>query len=351
MQRLTARQEQLLRLIIHEYVSARKAVGSKALVEGYALPFSSATIRNEMVELERAGLIDHPHTSAGRVPTDRGYRYYVEHLIGDPRLAPSEQMMISHQFRQVEAQLEGWMQLAVTLLARNTGNVSLVTAPRARAQTARVKHFELIGIQDQVVLLVLVTQESGVKQSFLHWHEAVLQPDLRQLSDRLNARCAGLGAAEIDALADGEAGLGLLVAEQIAERLRELDNATSLDVQHAGLEHALLQPEFAGGQAAGQIVELLRGGGFLSALLPQVQPDSPDEVQVFIGSENSANELQQYGIVVATYGVRREVIGLVGVIGPRRMPYERSIGSVRHMAGLMSDLVGRFYRAGGEASG
>lgn len=348
MQRLTGRQEQLLRLIVHEYVTARKAVGSKALVEGYGLPFSSATIRNEMAELERAGLIDQPHTSAGRVPTDRGYRYYVERLIGDPRLAASEQMMISHQFRQVEAQLEGWMQLAVTVLARSTGNVSLVTAPRVQAQAARVKHFELVGIQDHVILLVLVTQESGVKQAFLHWHEAVAQTALRPLSDRLNARLAGLGAGEVAALAEGEEGLGRLVIEQIGERLRELDNSTSVDIQHAGLENALQQPEFAGGQAAGQIVELLRGGGFLSALLPQVQSGLADDVQVFIGTENSANELHPYGIVIATYGVRQEVIGLIGVLGPRRMPYERSIGSVRYMAGLMSDLVGRFYAVGND---
>lgn len=348
MQRLTARQEQLLRLIVHEYVSVRRAVGSKALVDTYQLPFSSATIRNEMAELERAGLIDQPHTSAGRVPTDRGYRYFVERLIGDPRLAASEQMMISHQFRQVEAQLEGWMQLAVTVLARNTGNVSLVTAPRAQSQLARIKHFELVGIQDHVILLVLVTQESGVKQSFLHWPEAVAQPDLRLISDYLNARFAGLGATEIAALADGEEGLSRLVAEQLVERLRELDNSTSVEIQHAGLENALQQPEFAGGQAAGQIVELLRGGGFLSALLPQVQPGSADDVQVFIGAENSANELHPYGIVVATYGVRREVVGLIGVLGPRRMPYERSISSVRYMAGLMSDLVGRLYTDGND---
>jgi heat-inducible transcriptional repressor len=347
-QRLTARQEQLLRLIVHEYVSARRAVGSKALVENYGLPFSSATIRNEMAELERAGLIDQPHTSAGRVPTDRGYRYYVERLIGEPRLAASEQMMISHQFRQVEAQLEGWMQLAVTVLARSTGNVSLVTAPRVQSQAARIRHFELVGIQDHVILLVLVTQESGVKQSFLHWHEAVAQPDLRLISDRLNARFAGLGANEIAAAVDGEAGLGRLVTDQLIERLRELDNSTSVEIQHAGLENALQQPEFAGGQAAGQIVELLRGDGFLSALLPQVQPGSADDDQVFIGTENSANELHPYGIVVATYGVRREVIGLIGVLGPRRMPYERSIGSVRYMAGLMSDLVGRLYTAGSD---
>ena len=348
MQRLTMRQEQLLRLIVHEYVSTRKAIGSEKLVKAYDLPFSSATIRNEMAELERAGLIDQPHTSAGRVPTDRGYRYYVEHLIGDPRLPSSEQMMISHQFRQVEAQLEGWMQLAVTVLARNTGNVSVVTAPRMRASEARVKHFELVGIQDQVILLILVTQESGVKQAFLHWHTAVTQGALRELSDRLNGRFAGRTASEIAAGGDLENGIGQLVTEQIVERLRELDNATSVTLQHAGLEHALQQPEFAGGQAAGQIVDLLRGDGFLSALLPQVQPGgTTEDVQVFIGTENSANELHPYGIVVATYGVRREVIGLIGVLGPRRMPYERSISSVRYMAGVMSDLVGRFYSVGG----
>lgn len=343
MQQLTARQEQLLRLIIHDYIAARKAVGSKALVENYQLPFSSATIRNEMVELERVGLIDSPHTSAGRVPTDRGYRYYVEHLIGEPQLPAAEQMMIRHQFRQVEAQLEGWMQLAVTVLARNTGNLSLVTAPRPQVPTARVRHFELVSIQDHVILLVLVTQESGVKQSFLQWPDVVTQPELRTLSEQSNARFAGRSAVEIALLAEGETGLSRLIAEQIIERLRELDTTTSVEVQHAGLEHALLQPEFAGGRAAGHMVELVRGGGFLSSLLPQMQPGELEDVQVIIGSENSTDALQEYGIVVATYGVRREVIGLIGVLGPRRMPYERSIGSVRYMAGLMSDLVERFY--------
>jgi heat-inducible transcriptional repressor len=212
-----------------------------------------------------------------------------------------------------------------------------------QAQTARVKHFELVGIQDHVILLVLVTQESGVKQSFLHWHAVVTQPALRAISDRLNAPYAGLNATDVAALAVQEAGLARLVAESIAERLRELDNETGVELQHAGLEHALQQPEFAGGQAAGEFVELLRGGGFLSALLPQVQPEPADNVQVFIGSENVADSLHPYGIVIATYGVRHEVIGLVGVLGPRRMPYERSIGSVRYISGLMSDLVGRLY--------
>jgi heat-inducible transcriptional repressor len=351
---LSGRQEQLLRLIVHEYVAGGRAVGSKALVDTYQLNVSSATIRNEMAELERAGLIEQPHTSAGRVPTDRGYRYFVERLIGDPRLPAAEQMMIRHQFRQVEMQLQGWMQLASSVLAHTTGNVSVITAPRAQAQTPRLKHFELVGIRDSVILLVLVTQESEVQQVIVQWHDAVTQPALREVADRLNARYAGLSAAEVARQAGDEEGLARLVGEQVAEVLRGLETTTTvqmehaglelaLQMEHAGLELALQQPEFAGRQAAGQIVDLLRGGALLSALLPQVQ--LADDVQVFIGEENDADELRPYGIVVATYGVRREVIGLLGVLGPRRMAYERSIGSVRYMADLMSDLVGRLYRS------
>ncbi len=344
MDRLTERQEQLLRLVVHEYVGTGRAVGSKTLVEGYQLGVSSATIRNEMAELERAGLIDQPHTSAGRVPTDAGYRYYIERLIGEPHLPPAEQTMIRHQFRQVEMQLEGSMQLAVTALARTTGHVSVVTAPRA--QTARLKHLELVGIQDQVFLLVLVTQDSGVKQAVLHWRHPVTRAELRALGDALNARYAALAPTEIAARAAGEEGLARLVAEQMAEQLRDLETVTAVDVQHAGLEHALQQPEFAGGPAAGRIVELIQGGGLLGALLPQLR--LADDVQVFVGGENVADELRPYGIVVATYGVRREVIGLLGVLGPRRMSYERSIGSVRYIADLMSGLVSRLYTGAGD---
>lgn len=343
MEKLTGRQERLLRLIVHEYVAGGRAVGSKTLVETYSLAVSSATIRNEMVDLERAGLIEQPHTSAGRVPTDRGYRYYVEHLIGEPYLAPDEQMTIRHQFRQVESQLEGWMQLAASALAHTTGHVSVVTAPRT--QNARLKHLELVGIQERLVLLILVTQASAVKQAVVQWPEPLAQAELREAADRLTARFAGQAADEVTAGAAEEAGFARLAAEQVADILRGLETASAVEMQHAGLEHALQQPEFAGGQAAGQIVELMEGGAFLSALLPQLRP--ADDVQVFIGGENVSDELRPYGIVVATYGVRREVIGLVGVVGPRRMAYERSIGTVRYVADLMSDLVG-WLHAGGD---
>lgn len=336
---LTPRQEYLLRLIVHDYVALGRAIGSKMLVDHHRLALSSATIRNEMAELERHGFIEQPHTSAGRVPTDSGYRYYVERLMAEPRLPLSEQLMILHQFRQVEMRLQGWMQLASTVLAQSTGNVSVITAPRA--QGARLKHFELVAIHDRLLLLVLVTQDSAVKQVVIEWHEAVEQAALRRLGDALVARFAGKNAEDLTVAAATESGLAWLVTARLAELLQEAVTPSAVALEHAGLERALQQPEFAGGQAAGHILELLEGGAFLDALLPQIRP--ADDVQVFIGAENGADELRSYGIVVATYGVRQEVIGLVGVLGPRRMQYERSIGSVRYMAGLLSDMMGRMH--------
>src|SRR5919205_1615416 len=139
---LSQRQRSILRYIVQEYVRPGRAVGSKTLIERYGLRVSSATVRNEMGELEERAYLQHPHTSAGRVPTDRGYRYYVEHLIDDTRLGPNEQLMIRHQFRQVQTRPDSSAKLAASILAELSGNLALVTPPRSAVE--RLRHFELI---------------------------------------------------------------------------------------------------------------------------------------------------------------------------------------------------------------
>src|SRR5918997_3363724 len=166
---LTGRQQAVLQLIVQEYVATGRAVGSKSLTERYATGVSPATIRNAMAELEQAGYIQHLHTSGGRVPTDRGYRYYVHHLLGAVELSPVDQIMISHQFRQVEVQLDQWMELAASVLAESAGNVSVVSAPRTAVP--RLRHFELIALQPRSALLILVTADSAVRQMMIHWPE------------------------------------------------------------------------------------------------------------------------------------------------------------------------------------
>ena len=337
---LTERQRAILKLIVQEYVATGRPVGSKTLTERYAVGVSSATIRNDMVELENAGFIQQQHTSGGRIPTDSGYRYFVHYLMGTAELSSGDQIMIRHQFRQVEFHLDQFVDFAASVLAETAGNVSIVSAPRT--VTARLRHFELISLQPRLALLILVTQESAVRQMMLHLGEDADQQSLSRLADQMVPVVRGLSAPEIDKRIGGATELSTYVMEQIAVGLRGLDSVERTQIRHSGIENILGQPEFAGEDAQG-VFELLRGGALLGAVLPQLAVGN--DVQVFIGDENPTDALRRFGVVMATYGIDGEVTGILGVLGPTRMSYWRSISSVRYMARLMSDLMEDLYSA------
>ncbi len=335
---LTERQRVILKLIVQEYVATGRPVGSKTLTQRYPIGVSSATIRNEMAELEQVGFLHQAHTSGGRIPTDQGYRYYVHHLMGAPELSSGDQIMIRHQFRQVEGQLDQWVEFAASVLAETAGNISIVSAPRT--MIARLRHFELISLQPRVALLILVTQESVVRQMMVHLPSDADQGELSRISEALVAVTRGLTAAEIESRVIGASPVSRYVLEQIVIGLRGLDSVAHTQIRHSGLENILGQPEFAG-EEVHSVLELLRGGSILAAVLPQLSGSS--DVEVFIGDENPADALRRFGVVMATYGIDGEVTGILGVLGPTRMPYWRSISSVRYMARLMSDLMEDLY--------
>lgn len=338
-ERLTERQQIVLRFLVEEYVESGRAVGSRTLTERYPMGVSPATVRNEMAMLERLGYIEHPHTSAGGVPTDQGFRYYVERYAVRSQLPATDQLTIRHQFRQVEAQLEGWMQLAATVLSEIAGNLAIITSPRSRQ--ARLRHFEALSLQERLALLIVVTQDSSVTQSMLHLEESITQTELRAVSDRLNSELANLDAVEAQLFVDDLDGLERLIGEHVLTALAAAESGERTEVRSEGFEYMVRQPEFAGDGDLRQIFGLMRGSRLLSILLPQLTEERG--VQIFIGEENVHDILQPFGIVVASYGVDRRVTGLLGIVGPRRMPYERSISSVRYMADLMSDLMQDLY--------
>jgi heat-inducible transcriptional repressor len=331
---LTERQQAILRLVVREYVATGRPVGSKTLVENSGIGVSAATIRNDMAALEELGYLEHLHTSGGRIPTDRGYRYFVAHLMGDVELPSSEQLTILHQFRQVELQLEQWIELAAATLARAAGNVSVVSAPVP--QMPRLRHIELVALQPRLGLIILVTADGAVRQAMAHWPEDADQETLSPLADVLATTLRGLTPDEVAAQVASASGLARAALEQIATALRGM-TVNGTPVRHSGLEHVLSQPEFSDAAEAQELLALLGGGTFLRAMLPRLE-EGPG-VQVFIGQENPADELRRLGIVVSTYGVDGEVVGILGVVGPTRMAYDRSISSVRYMARLMSDLM------------
>lgn len=332
---LSARQRKILKLIVQDYVRTGRAVGSKSLIERYKLNVSPATVRNDMGALEEQAYLQHMHTSAGRIPTDSGYRYYVENLIGNPRVPVSDQIRIRHQFRQVQMQLASSVKLAAAILAEATGNIALVTPPRSRRET--VRHFELISLRERAVLMILVTQSGTVHESFLNLEEPIDQDDLSELSRRLNDQIRNLEYPQVLAQAQEHDGLAAYVLAQIAELMRRTEQESSAELYSDGLDRALRQPEFSHAEVAQQLLELLRGGALLSVLLPQVDED--EDLQVFIGSENVSRDLRSYGVVIARYGASREVTGLLGILGPTRLPYDRSISSVKYVSEVLSDLM------------
>jgi heat-inducible transcriptional repressor len=170
---LTERRAAILQLIIDDYVRSATPVGSENIVKTHRLELSPATLRNEMARLEEDGYISHPHTSAGRVPSDKGYRYYVETLMQDTDIPHDEKLRILHQFHQASMEMSEWLQLAASVLAQSARNLAVVTAPRASC--AKLKHVQVVELSDATALMVLVTEDIKVHQQVVALQEPLGQ--------------------------------------------------------------------------------------------------------------------------------------------------------------------------------
>src|SRR6187402_2913663 len=224
---LDLRSQAILRAVIEEYVTTAQPVGSHALVERYRIGVSSATVRSVLSELEMAGLLTHPHTSAGRIPTEAGYRYYVEAMIDSAPLPPVEQLMIRHQFGQVEFASEHWFRLAATTLASLTRAAGIATP--AKPTTAHLRHLDLVAISDRLASLILVLREGSLKQVLVTLDEPTDQADLAAAF--LNDLLAGLTADDAERVlgrldpADPTVALHRRVGERVVRSLHEFDSA------------------------------------------------------------------------------------------------------------------------------
>ncbi len=334
---LTLRQQKVLGLIIRTYINTAQPVGSKALLEANDLGVSSATIRNEMAALEELGYLTHPHTSAGRVPTDKGYRFFVERLIGDVELPLTEQNTIRHQFHQAKLEMSQWMQLASAVLARSARSAAIVTAPKV--EQPRLRHLELISTQSQLVLMVVVFQGGTVRQRMLSLREPMDQNALSQTATKFNSLCAGLDAAGVRNRMADASDFENDVIKLLADLMASNDAVPLNEVYRDGLTEVLQEPEFTRRSDANAIVTAMEQPTFLIDVL-----SSPvGTVQVVIGGEGRWRELSSCSMVIARYGIEGFATGALGVLGPTRMPYGRAISTVRYVADLMSDLVSDLY--------
>lgn len=338
MPELSERQRTILVLLIRDYIETAQPVASKRLVERFHLDLSSATVRNEMSALTEMGYLRQPHTSAGRVPAEEGYRVFVAQMMQKAELPTSVQNTISHQFFQARPDVEQWMTLAASVLAHQSQGVSLVTAPHA--ETIRFKHIELISTQGRQVLMVMVMEGGEVNQQVLTLAEPVTQERLSQAAARLNSLLVGLSVEAIANLSSRTDALEQDIITLLVQDMKRVSESTSGEIYTDGLTNVLGEPEFAESDEARWAMRLFEERSTLQDLMARASTNSSvGGLQVLIGGEGGWEELRQCSMVIARYGAPGLATGTLGVLGPMRMSYARTIPTVRYVAGLLSNLV------------
>ncbi len=332
---LKLRTSTTLRILVNEYISSVAPVSSEDIARRSPTKVSSATIRNEMAELEEEGYITRPHISAGGVPSDKGYRFYVESLEDPLELPRGMQQNIRHRFGQAQRDPEAWVQLAATVLSQMADNMVIVTFPRANS--ARLKHIQLVYIQEFLALLVIVLQGARLRQHLLPMDEPTTQVELTEVANKLNDALEGLTYSEARVKQLELTPLEEVVREGTIAALEGMEAESALEHYVDGLRLLLNQPEFAETGRAKEIVEILEERVLLRSILSEAPGEG--NMGVFIGDENPKEELKPFSVIMSQYGIPREASGTISVIGPTRMEYASAIGGVRFLSSYMSELI------------
>ena len=340
---LTERRRAILKIIVQEHINSARPVASEVIARSSSLGVSSATIRNEMAALEEMGLIIQLHTSAGRVPSDEGYRFYVEQLMDETVLAAEERRTITHQFHQAHLDMSQWLRLAAAVLSQSVHNAAVVTAPRARR--TRFKHLELIAIQESLALLVAVFDGGTVRQQMFVPVMTVTQEELSAVAARLNHMIEGRTAGGLlDVRLAEESAIAAQALEIVARMSRDLEEQAQTDVFVEGLDQILSQPEFsiatrgnhADTSSALHVIQLIQQGMLFNQLIRQMS--GVDGMQIIIGGDGNWEEMRQVSVVLSRYG-SSTISGLLGVLGPTRMHYGRAVAVVRYVGEILGEMA------------
>lgn len=342
---LAQRSETILRIIIEHYINNATPASSQQIARESGLGISSATVRNEVALLEQEGYVTHPHTSAGSIPSDRGYRRYVDSL-KNLDLPLAKRLFLNHLFHQVETELDQWLSLAASLLAQTAQNIAVVTVPKPT--DCKLKHVEIVSLQDFLALVILVLQGAKVKQKLIEFDGVTTQSSLTTVGNRLNEHFGNLTGKQIRSKElvvspVEEAVLGCILDMMQAEDEHEYE--IFLD----GMHFILGQPEFTQSNQLKSLMALAEQRR-LRGLIPQ-SGLSEKNVQVIIGKENQNEVMQKCSVVVSRFGLPDEAVGTIGVVGPTRMAYGNVISSVYYLSAVLSGLIAGLYgRERGPAS-
>ncbi|MBA2240778.1 MAG: heat-inducible transcription repressor HrcA [Solirubrobacterales bacterium] len=336
----TERQSEILRLVVDAYLEDGRPVGSKAIAAGEAIRWSPSTVRGELAALERDGYLNHPHTSAGRVPTDSGYRVYADHLLS---AKPAPSSMPAIELSRMRREVDEAMRETTSALAQVNDLLALATSPPS--STAVVHRIEVLRPQPRVVTVVVIGSNGAVAKRVFTFDSPVDPGLVEWASSFLNERLGGLalGGRMLDArLADPELGpVEARFLEQIASAVSGLEDGAPDELYLEGTARLLSEQNASELPRAASLIRALERRASVLALMRSALDER--SVFVWIGSENPSPELRDVTVVGANYGLGYRNLGTVGVVGPMRMDYGTAIGTVREAAGHLSRFFETVY--------
>lgn len=336
---LDKRKAFILATVVYEYIATAEPVGSQTLTQKYNLGVSSATVRNEMADLEAAGYLVQPHTSSGRIPSDAGYRTYVDRLMAPEKLQTAERRRIRDELKDASRELDEVIDSTTRLLGRLSKNLAFVTKPASDAQQFR--HIQLIWLSAHTGVAVVVTSMGVAAQSLFELANDASPDDLTRFSNALNARLANRPLREISDQDVGAAGEELHVAEDlkaaVAAALRSARSAEAPTIASSGAQNLLDQPEFQDVRKLRSILRIVEEQKTLYDLVADSM--TADVPSAKIGHELGNDEMNDFSIVTVPYRFGQHAIGMLSILGPRRMPYGRLMALASGTAETLSERL------------
>ena len=330
MEMLDERKTKILKAIIRNYLETGEPVGSRTISKDSDLNLSSATIRNEMADLEEMGYILQPHTSAGRIPSDKGYRFYVDHLIEekDNEVTQMKEFMIEHTEK-----VEQVLKQVAKVLATNTNYAAMISAPSY--QKSRVKFIQLSQVDDEQILAVIVREGNIVKNKIISVGEPLGNERLLKLNILLNSNLNGLSIDQINlgmiSLLKEQAGIDSGIVSDVLDAVAEaIGEDEDLQIYTSGATNIFKYPELSDSKSASELIEAFEEKQELASLVSEtLNSEENTGIQVYIGNETPIQTMKDCSVVTATYELGEGIQGTIGIIGPKRMDYEKVVETLR----------------------
>ena len=334
---LDERKQKILRAIIANYLETGEPVGSRTISKYTDLNLSSATIRNEMADLEEMGYILQPHTSAGRIPSDQGYRFYVDQMMMERDEEKGERLALLEKVDR----MENLLQQVAKVLAVNTNYATMVTAPQCK--DTKLKFIQLSQVDEHQLLAVIVVEGNVIKNKLIDVSEPLENDEVLKLNILLNSFLQGLSLQDINLelmqTMKVQAGMHAPILEHIFTGITDaIAKARELEVYTSGTTNILKYPELGNVEKASKLLGVLEEKKALVELIDEVQRDSNQAIQVYIGEETPVQNMKDCSIVTATYELEEGVRGTIGIIGPKRMDYEKVVSTLKELTGELDTI-------------